>query len=143
MKHIKLMVSVLLMAALMLGAACQAAGLQKAWMEYEDYSGGRAEQSVEDANNLALIEAMLLRARDNVAKLDECTMNCTLFCMNTDGDIVGFYCATDGCPYIYSELTKTAYSLGEDYDAFWAIFSQVREGMGFDASSFFDLDEEG
>ena len=129
-----------LAALLMLGAAGQAATLERAWMEYEDYSGGRAEQSVEDADKLALLETMLLRAKDNVAKLNECTMNCTLFCMTQDGEIHDFYCATDGCPFIYSDVSKTAYSLGDDYDAFWAIFDQVREGMGFDASSFFDME---
>ena len=138
MKHIGKTVIALLMAALMLGMNCQAAGLQRAWMEYEDYSGGRAEQSVEDADNLALLEAMLLRAKDNVAKLNECTMNCTLFCMNTDGDIVGFYCATDGCPFIQSGADGKVYNLGVDYQRFWEIFGGVKTGMGFDASDVFE-----
>ena len=142
MKHMKIILAMLVCLMLTLCATASAATLERAWMEYEDYSGGRAEQSVEDGPTLRLLETMLLRARDNVVKLDESTMNATLFCMTDDGEIYGFYCATTaGSPYIYSESNKTAYSLGDDYDAFWEIFSDVREGMGYDASYFFDLDE--
>ena len=127
---------------LMVGAlAAQAATITDAWMEYEDYSDGRAEQSIENANNLQVLEQILLEAREHPAELDGCTLNCTLFVMDESGEIYDFACATDGCPYIVAGQTGKVYSLTDDYDDFWAIFSGVRDGMGFDASAFFDLDD--
>ena len=138
---IKKIICVTLLAALLLAmGVARAATLERAWMEYEDYSGGRAEQSVEDASTLQLLEAILKNASGNPDKLDSCTMNCTLFCLTTDGDIYDFACATDGCPFIESGTNGKVYNLEGDYDRFWDIFSDVREGMGFDASAFFDLD---
>ncbi|MBQ6374522.1 MAG: hypothetical protein IJJ45_08570 [Clostridia bacterium] len=135
MKAKQLICALLLM--VLLCSAAQAASLEKAWMEYEDYSGNRAEQTVTDAGKLREIEKILTRARKNKAKLEGCTVNCTLFCMTTSGDIYDFACATDGCPYIQNRDTDATYTLGLDYVRFWEIFSSVRDGMGFDASSVF------
>ena len=133
----KKMICVVL-AMLMLCVSAQAASLEKAWMEYEDYSGARAEQQVEGAETLQELEAILLRAKDNPDKLDGCTLNCTLFCMTSNGDIYDFACATDGCPFIQSRSDEKVYNLGVDYQRFWEIFTDVQVGMGFDASDVFD-----
>ncbi|GEM_PF-5881524 len=143
MMRIRKLIAAVLLAALMtaMAAVAQADSLESVWMEYEDYSGGRAEQSVEELETIRTIEKILLRAKSNPAKLDGCTMNCTLFCMTDSGEIYGFACATDGCPYIQAETDGAVYTLGVDYQAFWDIFDDVREGMGFDASAFFDFDD--
>lgn len=127
---------------LLLTAAAQADGLQKIWMEYEDYSGNRAEQAVEDPAVIQELEQMLLRARNNPAQLDGCTLNATLFCMTGDGKIYDFACATDGCPFIQSRTNEGVYNLGVDFQRFWEIFADVRTGMGYDATSVFDLPED-
>ena len=137
------LICIALLVALMLSvtAVAHAAAFERAWMEYEDYSDGRAEQSVEDPDALIRLEEILLRAKDNPADLDGATINCTLFCMTPDGEIFDFACATNGTPIIVNGSTGKVYSLTTDYDAFWDIFHEVRDGMGFDAASFFDFDE--
>ena len=118
--------------------SAQAATLKRAWMEYEDYSGNRAEQSVSDEKTLKELTKILLRAKDNKAKLDGCTVNCTLFCMTESGRIVDFACATDGCPYIQNRANGDTYNLGVEYQRFWEIFSKIRDGMGLEASAVFN-----
>ena len=133
-----------LICALLIGAlalctpALAAAKLSTAWMVYEDYSGNRAEQNVEDADLLKELEAILRRAFKNPTTMEENTVNCTLFCMTVDGDIYDFACATDGSPYIQNRTNNDTYTLGEDYDRFWEIFTIVREAMGVDASEVWD-----
>ena len=127
-----------LMLLIALSVSAQAAGITQAWMEYEDYSGNRAEQSLESEQDLQALERIMLRAKDNPAELDGCTMNATLFCMTESGDIYDFACATDGCPYIQSRDNDAVYTLGVDYQSFWELFSEVSDGMGFEASSVFD-----
>ena len=134
----KQLLCVALMAAMMLFATAQAASLERAWMEYEDYSGTRAEQSVEDPVLLDELAKMLMRAREHPDEPDGGTQNCTLFCMTDAGDIYDFACSTDGSPLIQSGVNKGVYNLGVDYQRFWEIFSEVREGMGYDASEVFD-----
>lgn len=124
-----------LLASLMAAHADQ---LERVWMEYEDYSGVRSEQAIEDAKTLEELEKILQRASRNRAELEGCTVNCTLFCMTKDGDIVDFACATDGCPYIQNRQNDATYTLGLDYQRFWEIFAEVKTGMGYDASSVFD-----
>ena len=137
---LKKMLCAALLAALLaaMGVSAQAMTLTQAWMEYEDYSDNRAEQSVEGADALKKLEKILDRAMKNPAKLDDCTLNCTLFCMTEDGDIYDFACATDGCPYIQSRDDDKVYTLGVDYQDFWDMFASIRDGMGFEASSVFD-----
>ena len=139
MKFKRLICTCLLACLLALTATAQAAQLERAWMEYEDYSGNRVEQSVEDEKLLTEVAKILKRAKGNPAKLDNCTVNCTLFCLTDDGTIYDFACATDGCPYIQNRDTDDTYNLGVDYQRFWEIFSDVRDGMGFEASSVFDF----
>ena len=118
--------------------SAQAATLKRAWMEYEDYSGNRAEQSVTDEKTLQELSKILLRAKGNRAKLDGCTVNCTLFCMTESSRIVDFACATDGCPYIQNRANGDTCNLGVDYQRFWEIFSKIRDGMGLEASAVFN-----
>lgn len=138
MKLRKMICALLLTALVLSFCAAQAAALDEIWMEYEDYSGVRAEQSVEDVADIKELEAILLRAKDNPAELDGCTMNCTLNCMDGDGNIYDFAVATDGCPFIQLRSNGAVYSLGDDYGRFWEILADVREGMGYDASDVFD-----
>ena len=135
----KRMICIALLLALALAAVpAQAATLKRAWMEYEDYSGNRAEQAVEDEKTLAELSKIMMRARGNRAKLDDCTLNCTLFCMTESGDIYDFACATDGCPYIQNRANDDTYTLGLDYQRFWEIFSDIRDGMGLEGSAVFN-----
>lgn len=137
--NIKKIICAVLLLALAAGfAAAQAATLKRAWMEYEDYSGNRAEQSIEDEKTLQELSKILMRAKGNKAKLEGCTVNCTLFCMTESGNIYDFACATDGCPYIQNRSDDSTYTLGVDYQRFWEIFSEIRDGMGVDASSVFN-----
>ena len=138
MKMKRLICALLLVGLLATLASAQAAKLQRVWMEYEDYSGNRAEQAIEDSKTLEELTKIMSRASKHKAELDNCTMNCTLFCLLDDGDIMDFACATDGCPYIQDRDTDQAYTLGLDYQRFWEIFTQVQTGMGFDAGSVFD-----
>ncbi len=138
MKMKKLICAVLLLALAAGFASAQAASLKRAWMVYEDYSGNRAEQAVEDEKTLAELSKILKKARGNKAKLEDCTVNCTLFCMTESGNIYDFACATDGCPYIQNRADKATYTLGVDYQRFWEIFSDIRGGMGVDASTVFN-----
>lgn len=119
-------------------ASAQAATLKRAWMEYEDYSGNRAEQSIDDEKTLEELAKILRKAKGNRAKLEDCTVNCTLFCMTESGNIYDFACATDGCPYIQNRASGIAYTLGVDYQRFWEIFSNIQGGMGMDASVVFN-----
>ena len=135
----KKIISAVLLLVMVTGlAVAQAATLQRAWMEYEDYSGNRAEQSVEDEKTLNELAKIMKRAKGNKAKLDGCTVNCTLFCMTESGDIYDFACATDGCPFIQNRENNDTYTLGVDYQRFWEIFSEIREGMGLEGSAVFN-----
>ena len=129
-----------LLAALLLavGVVAQASSFERAWMEYEDYSDGHADQIIEDPETLATLEDILLRASENPAELDGCTVNCTLFCETDSGKIYDFACATDGCPYIQNRANNDTYTLGVDYQSFWDIFSEVRDGMGLEGSAVFN-----
>ena len=118
--------------------SAQAATLKRAWMEYEDYSGNRAEQAIEDEKTLNELSKILKKAKGNKAKLEDCTVNCTLICMTESGNIYDFACATDGCPYIQNRADKAAYTLGVNYQRFWEIFSDIQTGMGVDASAVFN-----
>lgn len=138
MKMRRLICALLLAGLIAASATAQAAQLERAWMVYEDYSGNRAEEWIQSDKTLRSLEKILLRAKDNRARLDGCTMNCTLFCMTEDGDIYDFACATDGCPYIQSLANKAVYTLGVDYLSFWELFPKVQSGMGFEASAVFD-----
>lgn len=132
------MICAVLALTLLTACGAQAAGLQKAWMSYEDYSENGAEQAIDDPALLQELEAILLRARENPAELDGCTMNSTLFCMTENGNIYDFACATDGCPFIQNRADEKVYTLGLDYQRFWEIFSEIQVGMGYDASAVFD-----
>ena len=138
MKMKKLICAALLLVLAASFACAQAATLQRAWMEYEDYSGNRAEQSIEDEKTLNELAKIMKRAKGHKAKLDGCTVNCTLFCMTSSGEIYDFACATDGCPYIQNRADGVTYTLGVDYQRFWEIFSDIQTGMGVDASAVFN-----
>lgn len=138
MKMKRILCALLLVGLLASLMAAHADQLERVWMEYEDYSGNRAEQSVEDAAVLEELEKMLMRAKEHPDEPDGGTQNCTLFCMTDAGDIYDFACSTDGSPLIQSGVNKGVYNLGVDYQRFWEIFSEVREGMGYDASEVFD-----
>ena len=137
--RMKRLICAVLLVGLLASLACAHAGkLERAWMEYEDYSGNRAEQSIEDVKKLEELEKILTRASKNKADNSGGTMNCTLFCMTQDGEIYDFACATDGYPYIQKRDNGATYTLGLDYERFWQLFSDVKAGMGFDASSVLD-----
>ena len=138
MKMKRILCALLLVGLLASLMAAHADQLERVWMEYEDYSGVRSEQAIEDAKTLEELEKILQRASRNRAELEGCTVHCTLCCMTTDGDIVDFACATDGCPYIQNRQNDATYTLGLDYQRFWEIFAEVKTGMGYDASSVFD-----
>lgn len=138
MKMKKLICVMLLMALAVGFASAQPATLKRAWMEYEDYSGNRAEQAIEDEKTLNELSKILKKAKGNRAKLEDCTVNCTLFCMTQSGNIYDFACATDGCPYIQNRADGVTYTLGVDYQRFWEIFSDIQTGMGVDASAVFN-----
>lgn len=138
MKMKKLICVMLLMALAVGFVPAQAATLKRAWMEYEDYSGNRAEQAIEDEKTLNELSKILRKAKGNKAKLEDCTVNCTLFCMTQSGNIYDFACATDGCPYIQNRADGATYTLGVDYQRFWEIFSDIQTGMGVDASAVFN-----
>ena len=137
MKMKKLMCALMVLVLAAGFASAQASVLEQAWMVYEDYSGNRAEQTVMDEPTLDVIEDILLAARNCPAQIEDCTLNCTLFVQVKGGDIYDFACATDGCPFIQNRDTDDAYTLGDDYQRFWAIFSQIRQGMGVDAGLVF------
>ena len=138
MKMKKLLCAALVLVMAMGLVSAQAASLKRAWMEYEDYSGNRAEQTVTDEKLLSELSKILMKAKGNKAKLDGCTVNCTLFCMTESGNIYDFACATDGCPFIQNRADSGTYNLGVNYQRFWEIFSEIRDGMGVDASSVFN-----
>lgn len=138
MKIKKLICLVMIMVLAAAFASAQAATLKRAWMEYEDYSGNRAEQTIDDAKLLSELSKILMKAKDNKAKLDGCTVNCTLFCMTESGNIYDFACATDGCPFIQNRANNDTYTLGVNYQRFWEIFSGIRDGMGVEGSAVFN-----
>ncbi len=129
--------ALLAVALLALAASALAATpkMTEAIMVYEDYDGNRAEQTVNDEATLKELQDMLMRAGKNKAKLENCTMNCSLFCMVDDGQIHDFAVATDGCPYITDMSTDATYRLSdEDHARLWEIFDLVQEIMGYDAA---------
>ncbi len=131
------MICTLLAALMLLGASAVAEGqkLTEALMIYEDYDGNREEQTVLDEETLSELQDMLLRARKNKAQLENCTMNCTLFCTMEDGALYDFAVATDGCPYITDKTADQTYRLSDEDDArLWEIFDIVQEAMGYDAA---------
>lgn len=129
----------LLVALLAATAAAQAATMTEAVMIYEDYDGNRAEWTVSDADELQELQDMLLRAKDNKAELENCTMNCTLLCKVGEDTIIDFAIATDGCPYITSRDTDQTYRLTDaDQARLWEIFEQIKDAMGFDAATFME-----
>ena len=131
------MICALLAALMLLGASAVAEGqkLTEALMIYEDYDGNREEQTVLDEETLSELQDMLLRARKNKAQLENCTMNCTLFCTMEDGALYDFAVATDGCPYITDKTAGQTYRLSDEDDArLWEIFDIVQEAMGYDAA---------
>ena len=131
------MICTLLAALMLLGASAVAEGqkLTEALMIYEDYDGNREEQTVLDEETLSELQDMLLRARKNKAQLENCTMNCTLFCTMEDGALYDFAVATDGCPYITDKTADQTYRLSDEDDArLWEIFDIVQETMGYDAA---------
>ncbi len=133
----RLICALLLAAVLALTLCAQAATakMTEAIMVYEDYDGNRAEQSVNDEQTLKELQEMLVRAGKNKAKLENCTMNSSLFCMADDGQIHDFAIATDGCPYITDMSTDVTYRLtDEDHARLWEIFDLVQEAMGYDAA---------
>lgn len=133
----KRMICALLAALMLLGASAVAEGqkLTEALMIYEDYDGNREEQTVLDEETLSELQDMLLRARKNKAQLENCTMNCTLFCTMEDGALYDFAVATDGCPYITDKTADQTYRLSDEDDArLWEIFDIVQEAMGYDAA---------
>ena len=135
----KRLICMLLLVGMLAVASAQAAKLTEAIMIYEDYDGNRAEWTVSDEDELKELQDMLLRARDNKATLENCTMNCTLMCRIDGEDIIDFAVATDGCPYIVDRDTEQAYRLtDEDQTRLWEIFEQIKEAMGYDASLFMD-----
>ena len=78
---------------------------------------------------------MLERARKNKATLENCTMNCTLFCRFGEEKVYDFAIATDGCPYLTNLSNNVTYRFSDDDHArLWEIFSLVRETMGYDAA---------
>ena len=135
----KRLICALLLAGLLAMMPAQAAQLTEAIMIYEDYDGNRAEWTVSDEGELKELQDMLLRARNNKATLENCTLNCTLMCKIDGEDIVDFAVATDGCPYIVDRGTEQTYRLTDDDQArLWEIFEQVKEAMGYDASVFME-----
>lgn len=138
----KRMISALLaLSMLAMGSsALAAAKLTKVQMDYQDYDGQEATQFVEDEATLKELEAMLTRAKKNPAELDNCTMNCTLFCTTSDGEMYDFAVATDGCPYIMERESEKVYALTEDdQNRLWEIFDLIQETMGYDASWLLDF----
>ena len=121
------------------GWASASARLTEATMIYEDYDGNHADWTVNDEDELAELEDMLQRAKDNRAQPDNCTMNCTLLCRAGNETVVAFEVATDGCPFVTEMNRGVTYSLNEDdWARLWQIFEQIQEAMGYDASQVLD-----
>lgn len=125
---------------LALGASALAeAKLAEVQMIYEDYDENYANQTVDDAETLEEIEAMLQRARKNPSTETAGTMNCTLLCTTKDGAIYDFAVATDGTPFIIDRNTEKAYRLtDEDQARLWEIFDLIQDTMGYDAAWVMD-----
>ena len=135
----KRLICALLLVGLLAMAPAQAAELTEAIMIYEDYDGNRSEWTVSDDAELKELRDMLLRAKDNKATLENCTLNCTLMCKIDGENIIDFAVATDGCPSIVDRKTDQAYRLTDDDHArLWEIFDQIQEAMGYDASVFME-----
>ena len=134
----KRLVCALLIALMLLSSAAMAEShkLTEVLMIYEDYDGNREEQTVLDEATLQELQDMLMRARQNKAELENCTVNSTLFCKLENGEIYDFAVATDGCPYITDKRDNQTYRLtDEDRDRLWEIFDLVQEVMGYDAAA--------
>ena len=128
--------ALLALGMLAMGASALAENkLSEVQMVYEDYDENYANQTVDDPQTVAEIEAMLVRAHKSPAQLEGCTMNCTLLCTLTTGEIYDFAVATDGCPYITDRETDKTYRLtDEDQARLWEIFDLIQETMGYDAA---------
>lgn len=132
----RFMAALLALCVMALGASALAeARLSEAQMLYEDYDGNQANQSVSDEATLEELEGILLRARQNPAELEGCTMNCTLLCTLPSGEIYDIAVATDGCPYITDVAADKTYRMeDDDQTRLWEIFDLIRETMGYDAA---------
>ena len=118
--------------------ALAAAKMTEATMIYEDYDGNHSEQTVVDSDTLQEIQDMLVRAKKNKAELENCTMNCTLFCRFGEEKLYDFAIATDGCPYMTDLSSNRTYRFTDaDHERLWEIFDLVQETMGYDASMVF------
>ena len=135
----KALCALLVAALLLLPAAALAASITEATMIYEDEDGFQTQQTVSDPALLSELEGILLRARENPVSMDgEHTMNCTLMCV-TDVDILDFACSTDGSAFITDNATEVTYAVDAgDMDRLWAIFSEVKAGMGIEAADAFE-----
>ncbi|MBR1821649.1 MAG: hypothetical protein IJ769_08510 [Clostridia bacterium] len=136
----KLICALLALCLLALSASALAeAKLSEVQMIYEDYDENYANQTVDDADTLQEIEAMLLRARRNPSEETAGTMNCTLLCTTRDGVIYDFAVATDGTPYIIDRENEKTYRLtDEDQARLWEIFDLIQDTMGYDAALVLD-----
>ena len=135
----RMIIALLIAALLAVSVPAMAAGaLVEVIMIYEDYDGNRVEQTEVGEDALKEISQILLRSRNNEATLENCTMNCSLFCKRDDGEIYDFAVATDGCPYITDLQTNKTYRLSDsDLEKLWEYFDLVRDVMGYDAAEFF------
>ena len=129
-------IAALLACALLLGVGALAeTRLSEVQMLYEDYDGNQANQTVSDAATLEELEQILVRARNNPAQLDGCTMNCTLLCTLQEGEIYDIAIATDGCPFIVDLTSDKTFRLEDaDRERLWEIFDLIQETMGYDAA---------
>ena len=132
----RMMIALLLaLAVAMSTGAMAAAKMTEATMIYEDYDGQRCEQTVLEDAVLEELQAMLGRARKNPAELENCTMNCTLFCYFGPDKMYDFAIATDGCPYLTDLNTDKTYRFtDEDHERLWEIYDLVQDTMGYDAA---------
>ena len=137
----RLICALLALSLLALGASALAElKLSEVQMIYEDYDENYANQTVDDEQTLAELQAMLQRAQKNPSEETAGTMNCTLLCTDRDGAIYDFAVATDGTTYITDGQSHKTYQLDdEDMERLWEIFDLVRDTMGYDAAQVLDL----
>lgn len=127
----KLFVVMLALAMLLCMCAHAESGkLKEIYMLYEDTDGEQMEQTIEDPALIKELEDMLVKARTSPAKLENCPMNCTIFCTTQADKVYDIAVATDGCPYIQDRATENVYSLEGDLPRFWEIFDEVWAAMG-------------
>ena len=69
MKMKRILCALLLVGLLASLMAAHADQLERVWMEYEDYSGVRSEQAVEDAKTLEELEKILQMIQDLVGQI--------------------------------------------------------------------------